>query len=677
MSATLKFSGPIKVGELASAPSNPEVGFIYFDTTSGTFQMYENGGFHEISAEALSDHLDGTASQHDASEIDYEEADGNKLNIQAASDDVEAAITDLDQAIGTLNQGSNYTAGDATAVGSHLDAIDDALATAGGTTFADDEFRVQGSADATKQLAFEVDGLTTATTRTVTMPDTNVNLGDIATNTSHSSGDGSDHQDVADLVTLSGSSANSTNHGAFTGATLSDTETTRSALQALETAHEATDTLIDDHLDGTANQHDATEIDYERSDGSKQDIQASSDDVETALTDLDDNKVSITGGIAFTGDQSMGNNKITSLATPTADADAATKAYVDGVASGLDVKDSVRVATTTAGTLASSFENGDTVDGVTLATNDRILIKDQATGSENGIYTVNASGAPTRSTDADSDSEVTAGMFTFVEEGTANADTGWVLTTNDPITVDTTALTFAQFTGAGSITAGDGLDKTGNTLSVNVDGSTIEINADTLRVPTNGISDTQVNSGIDAAKLADGSVSNTEFQYINTLSSNAQTQLDAKLENVVEDTTPQLGGNLDTNANAILHDGDGVKRGNSSTPTNLVEEEYIDSITLAASQTGTAISDLTFAHASFEGLEVTYKLKEATSNDVRIGTFRVVTNGTSVVLSDVSTESADTGITFSAAINGANVEVRYDSGSNAVTMRCDAKRIRA
>ena len=142
------------------------------------------------------------------------------------------------------------------------------------------------------------------------------------------------------------------------------------------------------------------------------------------------------------------------------------KAYVDAVASGLNVKNSVRVATIVAGTLATDFENGDTIDGVVLATNDRILIKDQSTGSENGIYTVNASGAPTRATDFDEDAEVTAGAFTFVAEGTTNADSGWVLTTNDPIVVGTTSLAFAQFSGAGQITAGEGLIKSGNTLNL-------------------------------------------------------------------------------------------------------------------------------------------------------------------------------------------------------------------
>ena len=152
--------------------------------------------------------------------------------------------------------------------------------------------------------------------------------------------------------------------------------------------------------------------------------------------------------------------------TPTNSTDAATKAYVDAAAAGIDWKASVRVATTAAGTLASSFANGQTVDGVTLATGDRILIKNQAAGSENGIYVVAASGAPTRAADADSNAEVSGGMAVFVEEGTTNADSGWVMTNNGAITLGTTALSFTQFTGLGQVTAGTGLAQSGNTISI-------------------------------------------------------------------------------------------------------------------------------------------------------------------------------------------------------------------
>jgi hypothetical protein len=111
-------------------------------------------------------------------------------------------------------------------------------------------------------------------------------------------------------------------------------------------------------------------------------------------------------------------------------------------------KQAVRVATTANGTLASAYENGDTVDGVTLATGDRILLKNQTTASENGIYTVNASGAPTRATDANTGA-LMVNAAVLVSEGTANADTAWNCVTNAPITLGSTSLSFSQISGAG------------------------------------------------------------------------------------------------------------------------------------------------------------------------------------------------------------------------------------
>jgi hypothetical protein len=131
--------------------------------------------------------------------------------------------------------------------------------------------------------------------------------------------------------------------------------------------------------------------------------------------------------------------------------DAAQQAYTDAKVAGLSWKQQVRAATTVAGTLASSFENGDAIDGVTLATGDRILIKNQAAGAENGLYVVAASGAPTRATDADSGAEL-VNATCYVSEGTANADTQWTCSTNAPITLGSTSLAFAQ-SGAGSFGA--------------------------------------------------------------------------------------------------------------------------------------------------------------------------------------------------------------------------------
>ena len=190
------------------------------------------------------------------------------------------------------------------------------------------------------------------------------------------------------------------------------------------------------------------------------------------------------GGIAIdvTGDRIVNVPDV-----PTANTDAVNANYVQAYSAGLDWKQSVRLATaaalaavTPAGTgvgktLTADANGALSVDSVAVAVGNRLLIKDQAAQDDNGIYTVTATGdgsnpfVLTRATDADQDAEVTAGAAVFVAEGTVNSDTGWVLTTNDPITVDTTNLVFTQFTGTGAIIGGAGILKTGATLDVELD----------------------------------------------------------------------------------------------------------------------------------------------------------------------------------------------------------------
>ena len=180
---------------------------------------------------------------------------------------------------------------------------------------------------------------------------------------------------------------------------------------------------------------------------------------------------------APTASVSLSSQKITGLADPTVATDAATKGYVDATAVGLDPKPSVRVATTASITLSGT----QSIDGVALIAGDRVLVKDQGTASENGIYVVDAS-TWSRSADANTSAEVTAGLFVFVEAGSINADSGWILATNNPIVLDTTALSFVQFSGAGQVVAGAGLTKTGNTLDVGGTADRITINADTVDI---------------------------------------------------------------------------------------------------------------------------------------------------------------------------------------------------
>lgn len=166
------------------------------------------------------------------------------------------------------------------------------------------------------------------------------------------------------------------------------------------------------------------------------------------------------GGVAIDG----GGAEAVNFLDPTTAQSLATKAYVDAVGTGFrDFKDSVRVATTANITLSGE----QTIDGVLTAAS-RVLVKDQTLGANNGIY-VSAAGAWTRATDADASAEVTAGMYMFVEEGTANGDTSWVLSTNNPIVLGTTVLVFTQFASLSSLNALAGLLRSGNNLSVEVD----------------------------------------------------------------------------------------------------------------------------------------------------------------------------------------------------------------
>ena len=177
----------------------------------------------------------------------------------------------------------------------------------------------------------------------------------------------------------------------------------------------------------------------------------------------------------------LNNQRGRAFADPTAATDATTKQYVDNLVAGLRWKDPVRVATTADGALATAYENGDTVDGQVLATNDRILLKDQTTQTENGIYTVNASGAPTRATDADSTSELNAATV-FVLAGTVNADKAYTQITDNP-TIGVSNIVWAQFGAGTAYTAdGQGIELSGTTFSLELDGTTLTKSGTGLRI---------------------------------------------------------------------------------------------------------------------------------------------------------------------------------------------------
>jgi len=308
-------------------------------------------------------------------------------------------------------------------------------------------------------------------------------------------------------------------------------------------------------------------------------------------------------------------NKVTGLAAPTADTDAANKAYVDAARSGLDVKQSVRVATT--GSDISLSNTTTSIDGVTLSDGDRVLVKDQSTGSENGIYVVSTSGAWSRATDADSSAEVTAGLFTFVAEGSVNGDSGWVLSTNDTITLDTTALTFAKFSGAGQIIAGDGLSKSGtqsNQIDVNVDGTTTYID---------GSDNVAVKSSATAGQvlISDGSSTTPSWGALDLSSSDA-----------VQNDLP------------ITHGGTGASTA-SDARTNLADTTSGTTATPVLARI--AAQDCSASSGTTSATTVTHNFG---TKDVVVQVFEVSTGGT------VIADSIRTNVnTVTVTINGASI----------------------
>lgn len=244
------------------------------------------------------------------------------------------------------------------------------------------------------------------------------------------------------------------------------------------------------------------------------------------------------------------------------------KSYVDSVANGLDVKASVRVATTANlvatyhngnGTLTANANGAIAIDGVTLTTNNRILVKNQTTAAQNGFYKVTTTGSGsaayvlTRTPDADAASELNPGAFTFVEEGSANQDNGFVMSTNGAITLGSTVITFEQFSGAGQISAGDALVKNGNTIDVQTDDTSIEISGDAIRVKALGIGYGMLAGSIPNSKLDNSAVT------VNSQSVALGAAITLNTSHIAENTNLYYTSErVDDRINALMAAGEGI-----------------------------------------------------------------------------------------------------------------------
>lgn len=467
--------------------------------------------------------------------------------------------------------------------------------------------------------------------RTITVPDTNLNLGHIT-----------------NLQTLSGVAGGANDLGAFTGVTIPDNSTVKAALQSLETAVEGivVTPVFSDSAFRIQDNGDATkQIAFEASGIATATTRTVT--MPNANVSLGEVNTSIqqNGSRAFTADQSMGSFKLTNLAAGTVGTDAVNKQQLDNAIEGVKPKQAVRAATTANIAIATALNAGDIIDGVTLVNGDRVLVKNQSAPAENGIYIVSAT--PTRSTDFDELTPVNEirGSYVAVSAGTTQAGQVWVCN-SDPTVLDTDPITFVYFNSITTLNGGDGITITGTTidvdhdgqglqfvsgqLSLELDGSTLSKSATGLKVATAGITNNEVATGIAATKIGAGTVDNTEFGYLDGVTSAIQTQLNGKastnLSNIVNIISNLIPGSINT-----------YDIGSAALPWRTLHTKQISLYTAAGNLNGRleqstrtlpsgASSSINFSSdyaGSYSGNISVYSFDEATANASATGTVYV------------------------------------------------------
>lgn len=363
----------------------------------------------------------------------------------------------------------------------------------------------------------------------------------------------------------------------------------------------------------------------------------------------------------------MNSQRITNVADPTGAQDAASKAYVDSFVQGLDAKPSVRVATSENIVLSGT----QTIDGIALAVGDRVLVRAQTTGSENGLYAVQT-GAWARASDADTSAEVTPGLYVFVEEGTTYGDTGWVLANDGVITLGTTALNFIQFSGAGQLDAGAGMTKNGNVFDVIGTANRIVANADSIDIASTYVGQTSITTlgtittgtwnGTTIA-VADGGTGATDAATARTNLgaaatahthaiadvTNLQDTLDAKFSVAGTGLTSSSGTvNVIGTANRITANADSIDI--ASTYVGQTSITTLGTIT-AGTWNGTAIAVANGGTGATDAATARTNLGAVSTSDSRLSDARTPSNDADIV-HKAGTETISGSKTFSSEIIG-------------------------